>query len=119
MTEKILLAVWLLLGLYGLAHGLVRLSYRLLFPHKAERILLLLPLHGKREDVEYVLRRLAALRWFLPSGNVGVTPLDCGLETETERLAQQSCEQLRMTLYREEALPELVHTSLQGGEKTL
>lgn len=115
MAEDIAMVLVVLAALYGIADLIGRLAYRLLFGRRGKQYLLT-PLVGGREDMEYRVRQLAAMRRFFPHNAIRSLVVDCGLNHEEQQLTQRLCNELRLDFCSAE---EILHIGLQEVENTV
>lgn len=91
MGEKILLAVVLVLALYGCAELIRRVVRAVMSPSRGCEGVWVIPISGHREDVEYIVRAAAAQRGRFGGPKGRILLLDAGMDEETRRLAEQAC----------------------------
>lgn len=95
MGEYVWLAVVLLLALYGLAQLIGQLICWIWRPRREIPALLILPVSGHCEDMEYTLRRaLMRHRWAAAHPGGRILLMDAGMDEETRQLAQVVCDRL-------------------------
>ncbi len=106
MGEHILLAVVLVLALFGCAELIRRLVLRVMAPSGHDGGILVIPVSGHREDVEYIVRCASVRRnWGRGGDSRPILILDAGMDGETRRLAQAACAEVKgVDLYTPEAL---------------
>ena len=93
--EHILLAIVLLLALYGCAELIRRLACFVMAPSKGTAGVLVIPVAGHREDIEYILRSAAVReKWCCRRGTGSVLLVDMGMDDETRLLAERVCREL-------------------------
>ncbi len=114
MGEHILLAIVLLLALYGCAELIRRAVLRILAPTKDCAGVLVIPVSGHRDDIEYVIRSAAAqCGWSRRQGRRALL-LDKGMDEETRRIAEAICREVEVvSLCREEKIQEIAAGGLQ------
>lgn len=95
MGEYILLAVVLLLALYGCAQGVGRIVSWIWKPRPDLPAMVILPVSGHREDVEFIVRGAAVrYRWAAGKPHGRILLMDAGMDEETRRLAKAVCGQI-------------------------
>ncbi len=106
MGEHILLTAVLLLALFGCAELIRRLVLRVMAPSKGAGGILVIPISGHREDIEYVVRFAAVRRnWVRGTENRPILILDAGMDKETRQLAEAACIEVKgVDLYTPEDL---------------
>lgn len=93
MGENILLVAVLLLALYGCTELIRHVAERLLTPSKACGGVLVIPLSGHHNDIEYIVRCAAARRrWGAEPATVLL--IDNGMDAQTKALAEKVCSEL-------------------------
>ena len=94
MGEHILLAGVLVLALFGCAELIRRLVLRVMAPSGHEGGILVIPVSGHREDIEYIVRCASVRRGW-----------GRGADGETRRLAEAACAETKgVDLYTAETL---------------
>lgn len=94
MGETILVILVLLSALYGCTELIGRLVMRLLYAPSRPTGLLVVPLAGKRTDLEQVVRLTTAhSRWAAGMTMREVVFVDQGMDEETRELAQHLCDE--------------------------
>lgn len=97
MIEYLWSAVILLLALYGAAQGVGRLMGLLWRLPQDTPAVLVLPLKGHHEDVEYLLRCAEnRYRWAGVPTRTRLAVADAGMDDETRRLAEDVCTRLEI-----------------------
>ena len=95
MGAYIWLAVVLLLALYGLAQGIGQLISWIWKPRREIPAILILPVSGPCEEVEYLLRSaLIRQRWAAGMAPGRILLMDTGLDEETRQLARAVCDRM-------------------------
>lgn len=114
--EHILLAVVLLLALYGCAELIRRLACFVMTPTKGTAGILVIPVAGHREDIEYIIRSAAVReKWYYRRGTGPVLLVDMGMDDETRLLAERICKELgNVDIYSEKRAGEFVPEGLQN-----
>lgn len=106
MGEHILLAGVLVLALFGCAELIRRLVLRVMAPSGHEGGILVIPVSGHREDIEYIVRCASVRRgWGRGPDSRPILILDAGMDGETRRLAEAACAETKgVDLYTAETL---------------
>ena len=92
MAEKLWIALVLLLSLVGCLQCIRWAVLKLLSPRSKEAGIWVLPLSGRREDAEYLIRGLITRRRWETVGGEAVV-LDAGLDPESREIARRLCGQ--------------------------
>ncbi|MCL2488084.1 MAG: hypothetical protein FWE80_05305 [Oscillospiraceae bacterium] len=120
MAEKLWIVLVLLLSLVGCLHCIRWIVLKLLSPRAKETGIWVLPLTGRREDTEYVIRGLISRRrWDCFRGEAVL--LDAGLDPESREIARRLCEEyggLRL-MAADEFMKFVSLSGLQVGEKLI
>lgn len=114
--EHILLAIVLLLALYGCAELIRRLACFVMAPAKGTAGVLVIPVAGHREDIEYIIRSAAVReKWYYRRRPGPVLLVDMGLDEETRLLAERICRELgNVDIYSEKRADEFAAEGLQN-----
>ena len=92
MGEQILLTIVLFLAIFGCAELIRLLALRILSPSRGAKEILVIPVAGHLENIEYIIRSAAVRRnWGRCAKNRPVLLLDAGMDEETRRLAEVAC----------------------------
>lgn len=95
MGQYLWLAVVLLLALYGFVQGIGQLICWIWRPRREIPAILILPISGHCEDVEYTLRcALTRQRWAAGITQVRILLMDTGMDEETRALARAVCDRM-------------------------
>ena len=96
MGEHILLTLVLILALYGCAELIRWLVLRVMKPAADCGGILVIPISGHREDIEYIVQAAAVRRnWGRGMESRPILLLDAGMDSETRRLAETACAQVK------------------------
>lgn len=93
MGDTIMLAIVLLLSLYGCVELIRSIVFRILKPFYRCPGILVLPVSGHCTDVEYLVRTATARNRWAADLTEYVLLLDTGMDTETRTLAETICAQ--------------------------
>lgn len=118
MAEDIAMVLVILAALHGAADLIFRMAFRVLFG-KCEHLYLTMLLSGDKDDAEFHIRRLAAIRRFFPSGHVKAITIDRGVDEEQKAIAQKLCNELRVDMYNEKEWWQMLTDGLQIQENTV
>lgn len=91
MGETVMLVLVLLLALYGCMELIRRAAMRIMRPSVPHPGLLVLPLGGHCDDVEYRIRSVVAQTRWTEEAPGGILLLDTGMDEETRALAERIC----------------------------
>lgn len=113
MGETILLVVVLLLALYGCTELIRRIAQYVLTPAKTCGGVLVIPLSGHHNDIEYIVRCAAARRRW-GDGPARVLLIDNGMDAQTKTLAEKVCAELGgVGIYEPQEMERILDRGLQ------
>ena len=85
-----------LLGLVGITEVVRLIVFWMLSQGRGEKMLIVVPVTGRDEEAEFVLRSAAQrVKWMGGKDEKRVLCVDCGMEEETRRVCETICREYR------------------------
>lgn len=89
--SEILLLFLVIIGAIDIIRAL---AVRLMMPKSGTNIIVTVPIHGHREDAEYLIRGAVLSAKWMGHKNIQVSVIDCGADEETKELCNRMCKQM-------------------------